>query len=609
MERFHHFVNLLTKVFPYPLLEEKSSKSRWKNDLLFAAIVSMVVFGTFAYLPSLILSILEPRYDITAIATVVYFSAVYVAITRRLTPRVKLIFVQTLYFILGFVLLLFVGPLGAGIVYLFVVPSLTGLFYSVREVIRVGVLMIIAFVVLSLPVFFSFEGIELGIQQYNGFNWVATVINFLTISFFFSAFISALLAYLNKSLSAQTDLTNELIEKKANLEKEKLRAEQNEKLKSAFLANMSHEIRTPMNAIIGFSSLLNTTKVDPETASEYLGMIQSSGEDLIRLMNDIIDISRIESNQLVIHERAVDLPKELDQIIQTQKQSQIYKSNASLKLHLVHPSSPFLQPVLIDDTRLRQILNNLITNAIKYTDKGNIKLKYRVVEMDNSQYIEFIVEDQGRGIPIEEQERVFKPFFQGTNARLAEGTGLGLSIVKGLTDLMRGEIILESEYGGGTTISVLLPYRPTVKAKKVISPSHKEEMEQYPGKLVLAAEDDHFSSVYLKKLMELAGVQYMIASNGQEIVELVEKNKPDLILMDMNMPIMDGYEATRIIRKLNSEIPVIAQTAYAMSEDIDKCIAAGCTEIISKPITVNVLNDIFKEYLSKDHSISGTPRK
>ncbi|HBH07472.1 MAG TPA: hypothetical protein DDX92_12815 [Flavobacteriales bacterium] len=605
LERLHNFVNLLTRVFPYPLLEKNSSKSHWKNDLLFAAIVSMVVFGTIAYFPSLVLSLLEPRYDITAISTVVYFSAVYVAMSKRLTPRFKLIFVQTLYLILGFVLLLVVGPVGAGIVYLFVVPSLTGLFYSIKQVIRVGILMILAFALLSIPVFFRIDGINLGIQLYNRFNWVATVINFLAISFFFSAFISVLLTYLNKSLNKHTELTHELIEKKSKLEKEKQKAERNEKLKSAFLANMSHEIRTPMNAIIGFSSLMNTAKVDPETSREYHSMIQESSEDLIRLMNDIIDISRIESNQLVITERAVDLPKKLNHIIQSQKQSKTFKANPNLKLHLVHPASPFLQAVLVDDTRLRQILNNLITNAIKYTEKGNIKLKYRVVEMDNSKYIEFTVEDQGRGIPMEEQERIFKPFFQGSTARLTEGAGLGLSIVKGLTDLMRGEIILESEYDEGTTISVLLPYRPTSKAKKIISPSHREEMELYPGKLVYVAEDDHFSAIYLKKLMELAGVQYEIVSNGKEIVDLVEKNKPDLILMDMNMPVMDGYEATRLIRKSNKEIPVVAQTAYAMAEDIDKCIASGCTEIISKPITSSILNEIFKEYISIDPQSSG----
>jgi PAS domain S-box-containing protein len=358
-------------------------------------------------------------------------------------------------------------------------------------------------------------------------------------------------------------------------------AEENDRLKSGFLANMSHEIRTPMNGIIGFSSMLMDPEIPADKRKYYAKIIVDSGKQLLTIVNDILDISRIETGKvaLLFEELKVN---DLMSILYAFFEPQTSRKN--LVLQTIKSLNNTQSKINTDKTRLRQILTNLLNNAVKFTNEGSISFGYTLT----GDYMQFFVEDTGIGIPEDLQEKIFEPFSQAEQetSNQYEGTGLGLSISHKLVDLLGGKIWVESEVGKGSKFYFTVPYNnlssPVVK---VHEKKEKAPNMDTSGLKILVAEDDDINYLYLEAVLSKMKIRIVRAHNGLEAVDLCKKNPEiQMVFMDIKMPFMNGLDATKKIKELYPDLPVIAQTAYAMNEDKSKVYEAGCDGYISKPI-------------------------
>ncbi|SMP66905.1 PAS domain S-box-containing protein [Desulfonatronum zhilinae] len=379
----------------------------------------------------------------------------------------------------------------------------------------------------------------------------------------------------------------------------KHQAEAANKAKSEFLANMSHEIRTPLNGIMGMMQLLDTTLLDAEQ-EEYVKLCTSSARRLTRLLSDILDLSRVEAGKMTIHE-AEFLIRELGDSV-----SDLFEVAAREKgVHLecsIDPDTP--SRLIGDEARVRQILFNLVGNALKFTKQGSVRLEIAplATDTDNVRKIWFCVSDTGIGIPDDKLGGLFKPFVQvdGSYARGFQGAGLGLAIVKRLVALMDGKISVESEVGKGTSVHVVLPFRPTAGESALDrhgrhgrnGPARSHESK---NKLrILLAEDDPSNALPIRKLLEKAGHAVTLAEDGQQALDVFKDQDFDVILMDIQMPVMNGVEATKAIRSSTDlgpkkDVPIIALTAYAMTGDREKFIEAGMDDYLAKPVRMEDL--------------------
>jgi len=378
------------------------------------------------------------------------------------------------------------------------------------------------------------------------------------------------------------------------LQKSKEKAEESDRLKSAFLANMSHEIRTPMNAILGFSSLLKKENLSEDKKEKYLDLIDSGGNRLLTLISDIVDVSKIDSNQLSINYETCNVNELINNI---QDQFNINDINKACEIKTKKGLDNAKSIISIDETRLSQILFNLLENAIKFTDTGHIEFGY----IKKDKMLEFFVTDDGIGIDEKYHTSIFDRFIQVDNdySKSGSGTGLGLSIVKSLVELLGGKVWVDSEKGKGATFYFTIPYKLAKhKIDKVINvPIELEKDEEIS---ILIVEDEYSNYMYLEALLEDYKYNIIHAKNGKEAVEIVNKNSSiDLVLMDIKMPVMNGLEATKEIRKTKSNVPIIALTAYAMAEDKQKALNAGCNDYLSKPLSENKLAEILKKYTRK----------
>lgn len=374
----------------------------------------------------------------------------------------------------------------------------------------------------------------------------------------------------------------------------KEKAEESDHLKTAFLHNISHEIRTPMNSIIGFSEFLNDPNLKSEKRQEYTGIIVQNCNQLLSIITDIVSIATIEAGQEKILEKEMDLNETLCQLY---RQFLLKVKNQNIRLIL----SPFLPEdeavILTDQTKLVQILSNLIDNALKFTLHGYVNFGYSIVGSE----IEFFVKDTGIGIPEELHEEIFKRFRQveTTTTRQFGGSGLGLTISKAYTELLGGRMWLDSELGKGTTIYFTIPYK---KVEEMVFPELKliqEPVSQINGtKTVLIAEDEDTNFLLLEELLSGLNIRIIRALNGAEAVDICRlTHNVDLVLMDIKMPVMDGYTATKLIRKFKSDLPIIAQTAYSDERDRHKAIASGCSDYISKPFKRTMIVSKIMEHL------------
>ncbi len=389
----------------------------------------------------------------------------------------------------------------------------------------------------------------------------------------------------------------------------KEKAENADKLKSAFLANMSHEIRTPLNGILGFSQLLKKDDISVEDKNNFIEIINANGNQLLTIINDIIDISKIEANQIKMFETDANVNVLLDELY-TIYSSEIKIKKKEIKLKLTKPvKEKFF--VLTDEVRIKQVFSNLLSNAIKFTQKGEIEYG---VEFNKEDQLLFFVKDTGIGIARNELDVVFERFRQAdsSSTRQFGGTGLGLTISKRLINLLGGDIWVESvkedlsvglsadRHGkvGGSQFYFTIPFKHAVNEETIDLVQHDKELLDWSEKTILIVEDDEYSFKFLETTFSETEINIIYANCGEDALKAF-KNTPniDLILMDIQLPDKDGLQVTKEIRKVNKKIPIIAQTAFAMSEDKNNCIIAGCNDYISKPIILDKLLEMVKCYL------------
>src|SRR6056297_636298 len=375
-------------------------------------------------------------------------------------------------------------------------------------------------------------------------------------------------------------------EAEKNLLEAKMKAEESDKLKSAFLANMSHEIRTPMNATLGFTELLTMpdSSISSEEKQNYIKLIHNSGNNLVQLIDDIIDISKIEASQLKIIPKPCDINQTLTDIYESyiEIKKQKGKENIDLSINLAEPKQNVI--TLTDPLRLTQIISNLIDNALKFTDEGFINFGY---ETQKSDTLLFYVKDSGIGMDEKKKELVFERFrkIEDNKTKLYRGAGLGLAICKSLIKLLGGEIWVESYLGSGSSFYFTIPYKKVKKNQKKNDISRHNTDYNWLNKTILVAEDEQANYFYIEEVLKKTNARLIRATNGKEAVKEVKKNqKIDLIIMDIKMPEMDGYEATKQIKTFNKDIPIISQSAYAMPSDIEKGYLLGINEYITKPV-------------------------
>jgi len=393
-------------------------------------------------------------------------------------------------------------------------------------------------------------------------------------------------------LGISTDITERKRYEKALVEALE-KAEESDRLKSAFLANMSHEIRTPLNGIIGFSKYLrNFPDTNREETLKFLNIICYSADHLLNLINDIIDISKIEVGQLKITPESINLNALLNEIYTFYYSANPDLSKRGVSFRITTSLSDAESSIVVDKVRLRQILNNLIGNALKFTREGSVEFGYELTTDKN--YVRFFVRDTGIGIPKDKVELIFQRFRQADVdiTKKFGGTGLGLAISKSLVELMGGNIWVDSQIEIGSTFYFTLPFIKTAipVAKSDTQFEFKDVMDKLKGKRVLIAEDDTNSLYYLRTVLQNAGMTCFEALNGRDAVNLFLKNPDlDLILMDLKMPELSGFEAIKEIRKVNLKVPILVQTAHVFNDEKVLCSAMGCDNFISKPVDINVL--------------------
>ena len=399
------------------------------------------------------------------------------------------------------------------------------------------------------------------------------------------------LANINKNLKIAQTATSQALEV----------AENANQAKTNFLSNMSHDIRTPMNAIVGMTTLLQKDCGNEEKVKEYAKKIEVSSKHLLGIINDVLDMNKIESGKTTLNYTDFSILEFVEQI-NTIFRPQMDEKQQSFEIHVENISHEWVHA---DSVHLMQIFSNLLSNAVKYTqDGGHIQLWLEELSSKSSVYAKyrFLVVDNGMGIEDSFKDKIFDAFTREENSvtNRIQGTGLGMAITKNLLDAMGGTIQVESEKGKGSCFEILLDLK-IVKKHEVVSPNNENRSENISGMKFLCAEDNELNAEILEELLKYEGAECVICENGKEVVETFKQSKPgeyDMILMDIQMPIMNGYEATLKIRSFDQDIPIIAMTANAFSEDIQHSLSAGMDAHISKPVDMQVLKRVVQNIKS-----------
>jgi len=378
--------------------------------------------------------------------------------------------------------------------------------------------------------------------------------------------------------------------------KAKERAEESDRLKMVFLSNISHEIRTPMNAIMGFSELLEKSDITAEKQEKFTQIIRRRSADLLTIINDILDISKIDAGQFAIFENTGNVNEMFNDLYQYYDARSKISDRLDVTFHLEIGINSKQQFINADFGRLKQIIMNLVDNAIKFTEQGTIELG---CQLKSENQIEFYVKDTGIGIPESKHEIIFERFRQveESHKRRFGGTGLGLPICKGIVELMGGKIWFESEIDKGSTFYFTIPFKPVFKSSPELETPF-EQIFNWSKKCILVVEDDRLSASFFSEILQKTKVKYLFAENGKQAISIFNSNSNiDLVLMDIRLPDIDGFEITKTFKSIKPEVKIIAQTAYAGEDDKMKCLEAGCDDYISKPINRDHLFQIIQKHL------------
>ena len=412
----------------------------------------------------------------------------------------------------------------------------------------------------------------------------------------------------NGVVSFARDVTEQKrVERELIMAKEK--AEESDRLKSAFLANMSHEIRTPMNGILGFSELLRQPGLTGEDQNEFINIIEKSGKRMLNIINDIIDIARIESDQVEIVMKDVDIAEQVRDIYKFFKPEAEQKGLQLILNNIAYDKS---LKVFTDKEKLFAVLTNLVKNAVKFTDSGSVEIGYDIIDkvvdstsgLQQKKQIRFYVKDTGIGIPENRLNAIFDRFVQAdiSDSRAFQGAGLGLSISKAYAEMLGGAIWVQSIEGKGSEFFFTIPV--TIPLDKIISENVSVDLitgtDEGRNLKILIVEDDVASEMLISLSVKDLSREIIKVSAGLQAIEICKQNQDiDLILMDIKMPGMDGYEVTRIIRTFNKKVVIIAQTAFALVGDREKALESGCDDYLSKPTSKSILKGTIQKHFKK----------
>ncbi|MFV8336265.1 response regulator [Flavobacterium sp. RSP29] len=394
------------------------------------------------------------------------------------------------------------------------------------------------------------------------------------------------------------NLFEENSNQRKQLEISKQKAEESDTLKSSFLANLSHEIRTPMNAIMGFSDLLHDTKLEEEERLEYLKIIKNSGGNLVSIIEDLIEMSKIDAKQIMPNYKGLDIEKCITELYDSIKVT--IPKDKEIQFYILENPEKLHGNVLTDQTKLKQIIVNLITNALKFTDRGFVAFGYSINK--EKEVLEFKIEDSGMGISENYLKVIFDRFrrIEGDGSVELSGLGLGLSITKAYVEMLGGEIKVKSTIGLGSVFSFTIPLKLDQTVKAIKPKKVKSLYRNFDNEIILVAEDDTINFLLLRKIIESKNHTVIRAKNGQEAVDICTKNPNiTLVFMDIKMPVLDGYQAYEKIKLIKPELPVIAQTAYSSFEEKEKMMQFGFMDCITKPLdkekVFELLDTVFME--------------
>lgn len=571
--------------------------------------IMVIVFNVLTF-PLIIIGVIEAielNQPHAWISYIVFYLPILIALIFRNKISytfIVILFLTSAYFI-GTVNIILYGFSGAGLPVFFTIIVLATIFEGIRSglfaIIATAIPMIIVgYLMVNNILEVDVDLMEISTKTISWITAISTLVILSSAMIFGYGYIQINLINSHRLLKRQKkDLIKANKKQKEDLElikqtqielkRAKEEAEQSNQLKTQFINNMSHEIRTPLNGIMGFSGLLCNDTYSPKKQKHYLEIIQNSGKQLLRIIDDILEISTLETKQVKVINEEINLNDFLMELFSVfDMRAKESNTPLYLKKGLINNSSV----IITDGLKLHKILSNLIENAIKYTNKGYIEFGYNIIQ--NERTIEFYVKDTGVGISPEKHETIFERFRQADLelSKNVGGLGLGLSIAKENAELLGGKIKLESELNVGTTFYVQIPF-----LRATPEPTKKQDKEDLK---VLIVEDEEVNFLYLEALFEDEfDINPVIfhAKNGKEAVKYVQDNDFSFILMDLKLPIMSGFEATKIIKEQKPNIPIIAQTAYKSEKDRKKAFAAGVDYFLTKPINTIELQNIIDKIL------------
>lgn len=570
----------------------------WREKIFLAIVCTAVILGTVAYFAGLLISLNHKTWNITSLITVIYILILFVFIFRKISFKIRIFILLLIIYLMSVLFLIFLGPYGAGFIWLLAFSVAAAFLLGFNAALLTILINLLTVIVMGFDIQFNLFGESL-LRLYTPDIWLLSSLNLLIINILSALPLSIILNGLDNSLEKEKQLQFLLTNEKEKLIKAKQKAEEADNLKSQFLANMSHEIRTPMNGIIGFSQLLKKNKLTVKERKYYVDLICSRGHHLLQIINDIIDISKLEAKQLEIRNETININRLLQDLYHIFHSQLRQEKRSNIAIMIENYPEDIDLTITSDYTKLEQVLINLINNALKFTDKGEIKYGY----YQEDEFVTFYVSDTGQGIPAELHQTIFERFMKINKQRekIQEGTGLGLAISKGIINLLNGKIWVKSEPEKGSVFFFTIPYKPAdgIQNQSTRINLTKMEAKNWENKTILIVEDDEVSNEFLKVLLSPTKARLLFATDGRTAIELFKKyTSVSLVLMDVQLPVLNGQIAMEEMKKLRPDVPIIAQTAFAMVGDKEKYLDSGFSGYIAKPINPNDLLLLVDKFFS-----------